>query len=140
MRVKGISTTAYNILAFIPRGFRPTFVEPTYMGLDFSWAHLIHEWRYCSRCHDEKVMNHKTKAFADEELKWNLQTYLPLHLRLVGFLYRLYLRRQGAYDGFDTCFQRPLDLSPCRHGMDAPAWMLEAAEARGDFGKRTCID
>jgi len=73
------------------------------------------------------------KNAADRELRDNLRAYLPFFLRWVGWTYRFFTWKYGGYEAYDSCFQNPLNLGRCRHGMYPPKWMLDLATLRGDF-------
>lgn len=144
MKVRSIPDTAVNILRSMPRDFNTDGCSNApdrlwYFGWwDFKWACEIHDWRYCSRCHDAGIMSVNYKDFADKELNWNLIAFLPWLLRGAGWIYRFMTWKYGGYSAFDSC--GPEAGQFCRHNMPMPRWMEELEVAKNGYDDQSGID
>ena len=113
-----IPPEAQLVLEQIPEGFADdgcSNAPDQFWGFDFTWACRIHDWRYCTRCHDPAIMHNDTRFRADGELAINIRNALPWRWRWLAFFYERAVRAAGGYDAFDSC--GPEDGPRCRHGM-----------------------
>ena len=116
--IRAIPQEAHSILlARIPRDFLwdDTKANHTILGWSFGWATLIHQWRYCTRCHEYDILGPKAKKWADLELRLNIKKYLPWYLRWVGWIFLLKYYRAGGFKRFNSCW--PEEGTLCRHNM-----------------------
>lgn len=90
-------------------------------GFDFKWACRIHDWRYCTRCHDPGSMTYETKLRADMELKRHFKSSLPLRWRWIRYVYYAGVLAGGGFNAFDSC--GPEEGETCRHDVTSPQWM-----------------
>ena len=91
-------------------------------GFDFTWACKIHDWSYCSRCHNAGTRTHASKTQADARLKRHIDESLPFRWSWVKYVYHTAVWRYGAMGSFNSC--GPEAGFRCRHGQTQPEWMI----------------
>jgi hypothetical protein len=121
-----IPQEAQKNLKKIPKGFKDdgcTNSPDKLFGFNFKWACQIHDWRYCSRCHEPRNMRHQDKVAADRELRKNIKSSLPFRWRWVAFVYYTAVWRYGGLGSWDSCLTTD---KKCRHNVGKPKWMASS--------------
>jgi hypothetical protein len=119
-----IPSTGESALREIPKNFVDDGCSNSpdgWFGFEFQWACRIHDYRYCTRCHDPGTMTYGMKLFADNELKRNIRYSLPWRWRWVRYVYHAGVWFGGNFSAWDSC--GPDAGEVCRHGMSQPDWM-----------------
>ena len=119
-----IPREAQAILDIIPKNFvsdKCTKSLDSVFGYDFSFACVIHNFRYCGRCHDPVFMTYMNKLKADNELRQNISRSLPhWYLKSISWLYYAIVWKYGVYGSWNSC---GLEVgNKCRHEMSIPKW------------------
>jgi hypothetical protein len=92
-------------------------------GYDLSEACRIHDFRYCTRCHEPGTMSLKAQKEADRELRKNLSGLLPWRWRWIKWGYYAAVWRYGGFGSWDSC---GFSVGPrCRHNMSPQQWMQD---------------
>jgi len=92
-------------------------------GYDLSGACRVHDWRYCTRCHEPGTMSLEAQKAADRELRNNLSGLLPWRWRWLKWVYYVAVWRYGGFGSWDSCGLGAGQT--CRHEMPPQQWMLD---------------
>jgi hypothetical protein len=126
-----IPREALSLLASIPKEFRDDGCSnalDSWFGFDFAWACRIHDWRYCTRCHQAGSMDYACKVRDDRELQAFVACCLPWRWKWLGRVYKRAVLIAGGWNAYDSC--GPEKGALCRHGMPMPRWMREGIGLR----------
>lgn len=139
---RALPDEAVELLSEIPSEFRDdglSLFPDRWFGFNFKWAGRIHDWEYCTRCHDPGVMTVEWKVEADRRIGRFVSSSLPVRWKWLGTVVRLGVWR-GGYGSFDSCGPNPSgvneiqhSLSVCRHNMPKPAWFTVRGGASPSF-------
>ena len=109
---------ALDLLAEIPEGFISdgcTNAPDTIFGFDLSDGCVIHDWRYCTRCHPPGALTQAWRIMSDVEMRDYFRAVLPTRWRWVRWIYHAFVNVVGGFRAFDSC--GPEAGLICRHGM-----------------------
>ena len=89
----------------------------------------LHDWSYCSRCHEPGTMNQHERSRADKRIGRNIRGCLSFGLRWWGWGYFKATSEFGGRRAWNSC--GPASGERCRHNMPLPDWMAALGHLGG---------
>lgn len=106
---------------FVDDGLSGGFPDWLYGRHNLAVAGRVHDWHYCTRCHQQGTMNQAHRSFADRALRTHARELLPWWLRVAPWVLYLGVRIGGGGSAWNSC--GPSRGERCRHNIEQPTWM-----------------
>ena len=119
-----IPEDAKRLLELIPKDFISDGCSDSpdsLFGFNFTWACKIHDWSFCTRCHNPGTRTYAAEAQANSRLKRHIDSALPFRWSWVKYIYYTAVWRYGGMGAYNSC--GPEAGFRCRHGQLQPEWM-----------------